>query len=152
MMTTLTEPQARALATLITTLRQGWEHPWDHAGTMTALAQCRDRADANDIAHAALYAAANPNARTPAVIPLAGEHWTRGHPVGTRTVVPMPSQPRCDKHPGELAHNCRGCIADQRARNDEPAPYAWTPNPTYSAGRALVDIALDEARTHPEGA
>lgn len=99
--------QAHALATLITAMRPEWDTP----GILKALSDARDRTTGWDLAHAALHAAANPKAKTPAVIALAGEHWTAGKALGTVTTTGA----KCPEpgHTSFYAHNCGSCRAEQ---------------------------------------
>lgn len=118
MMSPLNENQARALATLIATLRPGPTPPaWDAAGVFAALRQAATRGTAVEVAHAAITAAANPANRTPAVIPLAGPHWSTGA-TSTNDAIPRPDDARCDEHLWERATNCRACRAEELAAPD----------------------------------
>lgn len=81
----MTKPQADATATLVATLRPDW----DHTGIMAALALAQVRGPAHEVAIAAIRAAASPSNRTPAVIPLEGQHWNRPtSQTGAATVGP----------------------------------------------------------------
>jgi hypothetical protein len=108
--------QAEALAVLVRTLRPEWDVP----GVKSALFKARDRGNAFEVIHAALYAAEDLANRTPAIIALAGPHWTRGRELGSSN----PRGEKCDQpgHEGKPAHNCSYCIADRKARDDEAAP------------------------------
>ncbi|MDA8439383.1 MAG: hypothetical protein M0Z51_11075 [Propionibacterium sp.] len=112
-------PQAQALAALVHALRPEWEP----AGIMTALATARDRGDVFEVAQAAIYAASVKANRTPAVIPLAGEHWTRGRALGASGTTDVRFE-RCDKpgHKSFPAANCSACrsedIASEGTRTD----------------------------------
>src|SRR5690606_21227753 len=99
-----TQEQGAALATLVHALRP----EWSVEGVYAVLARARDRGDAFALAHAALYAAADPENRTPGVIALPGPHWTRG--VGVEAVSPANVE-RCPKdgHQGHPAHSCGYC-------------------------------------------
>ena len=99
--------QAHALAALIAALRDDW----DTAGVLKALSDARDRSTAWDLAHAALHAAQNPKIKTPAVIAMAGEHWTVGKALGESTT----DAPRCPEpgHTSYFAHNCGYCKAER---------------------------------------
>lgn len=117
MMTTeITKDQAAALAALIGALRPDWAE----RGVLAKLAECRTRGGAYDIAHAALYAAEDATNRTPAVVPLAGAHWTRGKPVGEAEQL---RAPRCQivGHGSYLATNCGACRSEQLALDDRQA-------------------------------
>jgi len=66
----------KALAQLLHVIRDDW----DVAGAMTALGNAREAGKADDlraICDAAVAAALDGRNRTPAIIPLAGPHWTR---------------------------------------------------------------------------
>jgi hypothetical protein len=68
--------QQKALARLVHTIRGDW----DVDGIMTALGDAREHGKAGDIraiCDAAVAAALDGRNRTPAIIPLAGPHWTR---------------------------------------------------------------------------
>ncbi len=140
MMTTpITKPQAEALAALVHTLRD----TWDVAGIMAALATTKTRGDAFAIAHAALYAAENPTNRTPAVIALAGEHWTRGRQLGADAPIHFE---RCPEpgHTSFPAHNCGACAAEV-AGTDGPsilAPASPEHTDMYARGARTVRTAL----------
>lgn len=85
----MTEAGARALARFLHELRQDWQTP----GIVHALGQARALAPAADVALAAIRAASTPTNRTPAVIPLDGEHWDTGRaPKPPRTLT---RQERC---------------------------------------------------------
>lgn len=71
MMNEITRTQAQQLAAFVHTLRRDW----DPAGIVAALGEARVKGSADMVAHAAIRAAMNPRARTPAVIGRAGEHW-----------------------------------------------------------------------------
>ena len=87
--------------------------PWRQGGAV----QGRDRGASFEVIHAALYAAEDLANRTPAIIALAGPHWTRGRELGSSD----PRGAKCDQpgHEGKPAHNCSYCIADRKARNDD---------------------------------
>ena len=62
--------QAAAIAQTVHTLRPAW----NVEGVFAALGKCQDR-DPFEVALAAIRAAADPQARTPGVIPGPGPHW-----------------------------------------------------------------------------
>src|SRR5690606_30620260 len=67
-------------------------------------------------AMACIRAAANPDAKSPGVIPVtSGEHW-REKLRGSEPWAPPKSDQECDRHPGEWADRCRGCASDQLAQ------------------------------------
>lgn len=84
----LTQPQADAIAILVSRLRPDW----DVRGVMAALAKVRDR-DPFLAAVAAVRAAANPTNRTPAVIAMDGAHWLSPAPTAKPGVWQPP--PMC---------------------------------------------------------
>ena len=109
MMTTITGPQAHALAAFIATIRPDW----DTAGVVAALKTARDKGTAPELAHAAIRAASTPSNRTPAVIAMAGPHWIQS----SQTATPIPgagNAPRCPVygHDTEAAWSCRACRAE----------------------------------------
>ena len=107
-MTTITGAQAHALAALVHELRPDW----DTSGISKALYAARDIGTADELSHAALYAAVDPRNRTPAVIALAGPHWTRGRELASTSAVPGVSDPRCETHDWERARACRACRSE----------------------------------------
>lgn len=116
-MTTITRDQAHALAALLATLRPDWQPP----GILKALSDARERSDAWSLAHAALHAAQDPKVRTPAVIALAGEHWTKGKALGTADPIRFE---RCAEpgHSSYRADNCGACRAEAIEQQGEPPP------------------------------
>lgn len=139
MMTESLNPtQAEALAVLIRSVRPEWDVP----GIKKALWDAKDRGTGWDVIHAALYAAEDLTNRTPAVIALAGAHWTRGRELGSSD----PRGPKCEIHIGQPAHNCTGCAGDRKARADgaaaEPAEPPADTLTAYDTGPALVRAAM----------
>lgn len=142
---------AEALANLVHVLRPQ-EAAWGIKGIKTALFNAKDRGTAFEVAHAALYAAEDLTNRTPAIIALAGPHWTRGRELGS-------SNPRGEKcpqigHEGKPAHNCPYCIADSKAvPDDEAAAHQGAPDPdrvaAYERGARHARQALENARRKP---
>lgn len=116
-MTTITRDQAHALAALLATLRPDWQPP----GILKALSDARERADAWSLAHAALHAAQDPKVRTPAVIALAGEHWTKGKALGTGDPLHFARCPE-DGHSSYPASSCGACKADRIATTAPRSP------------------------------
>jgi len=109
----MSREQADAIAVLVHTLRP----EWDVRGTMTALAQCRER-EPSAVAIAAVRAATTESNRTPAVIPLAGPHWD--NPGVTRApAAPAPFDPTAlgVRQPPEVA--ARGVAAARAALRGE---------------------------------
>lgn len=115
----MTESLNGNAAEAVANLLHGLRPEWGIAGIKTALFNARDRGTAFEVIHAALYAAEDLTVRTPAVIALAGPHWTRGRELGSSN----PRGTKCDQpgHEGKPAHNCSYCIADGKARDDESA-------------------------------
>lgn len=144
MMTNLTHPQAQALTALIATIRPDW----DATGILAALRIAKDRGTATEVMHAAITAASTPTVRTPAVMGMAGPHWTTptSAPRAPST-VPDASAARCEipGHEGEVAHNCRACRSE-RLGTDTPADDTLAIPAGQAAlnakGAALVRAAL----------
>jgi hypothetical protein len=67
----LTEVEARALAKAIEAMRPDWNEP----GIFKALGYARYKGNKWTVTLAAISCAANPDNRTPAVIPMEGRHW-----------------------------------------------------------------------------
>lgn len=110
----MTRDQADALSRLLHLLRP----EWDRAGVMAALAKAKHR-NPFDLSMAALRATANPEVRSPGVIPLDGQHWTE------RVAPPEPMRPprrdeECSAHPGSWQGACNACRADQLAGDQTP--------------------------------
>lgn len=72
----MTKSQAILVAKLVEQLRP----EWNFHGTMAALAKAIDGHDAFDVAIAAITAAADPDAKTPGVIPTDGHWWPTWKP------------------------------------------------------------------------
>jgi len=145
---TISPDEAEALAVLIHVARPEWEVK----GIKTALWNAKDRGTPFEVIHAAIYAAEDLSNRTPAIIALAGPHWTRGRELGSSN----PVGPKCDQpgHEGKPAHNCPYCIADSKAIPDDTATeYQRPPDPDrvdmYAVGARNVRRALEEARRKP---
>lgn len=104
----LSRPQGDALVALVCAMRPDWEAP----GVVTGIRAATGKGAALDVIRASIEAAALTTNRTPAVIGMAGPHWS------TRTSGHMPASPteRCpiEFHTG-LAHNCPQCRAEQIA-------------------------------------
>jgi hypothetical protein len=67
----MTKPQAILVAKFVGEIRTDWEFH----GVMAALAKASDKGSAATVAIAAISAAADPDAKTPGVIPTDGSHW-----------------------------------------------------------------------------
>ena len=124
MMTKLDQRQARALAAFIASIRPEWEPQ----GIYVALGKARDHGDAAQVAIAAIRAAATPTNRTPAVIPLQGDHWTAQAPA--RTASNSARAPRCTVYGHEAypAHACAGCRTEQLINGTPGLPPAPEPH------------------------
>jgi len=136
-MTEISRDQAQAIAQAVTALRPDWQPQ----GIVKALGDARARGTAFEVAHAALYAAADPTNRTPAVIPLAGAHWARAKASSTQTGGDnMPGVTRCEVpgHEAERAHNCRSCQSERIAA---PSMATTTAAQTTSSGISKARIA-----------
>jgi hypothetical protein len=137
MMTTITDTQARALAALVHALRPDWDVP----GIRKALWDARRKGSAVELTHAAVEAAVNPDARTPAVIALDGAHWTVARP--WEDAAPAHVE-RCPQpgHTSYPAWSCGACRAEQIGA-DEPRPIEPLVDlETYTRGAALARAAL----------
>ena len=134
-MTQITRPQADALAALVHTLRIEWDIP----GVIKALRDARDRGSAFDVAIAALHCASDLTNRTPAVIAMAGAHWTKGKALG---MTGGGNFVRCPKpgHTSFPAHNCGACRMD--ALDGSDATYERTPAVPTERVREILDAAL----------
>lgn len=97
----LTRSQGEALTALLHQLRRDWGLP----GIAAALRKTATLGAPADIAVAACRCAANPQMRTPALIPEPGPHW-QGTETGQRMAPVM-----CVEHPQHPARNCLECVA-----------------------------------------
>jgi hypothetical protein len=104
----MTRKQAEAIAALVHLLREDW----DARGVLAALVALKDHDAPAFVAIAAVTAAMDRTNRTPAVIPLAGKHWTTARPEDHVPTVGPGKERRCPDHEFELARNCRWCRAD----------------------------------------
>lgn len=110
MMNFITEEQANMLTGLVASLRPSW----GRTGIMAALARNQAKAPAHILTIALINIAANPDARTPALLDHEGPHWD--HARGTiLTAKPKPPQPAttndpwCPDHPDHRLSNCPKC-------------------------------------------
>lgn len=108
MMRQLTRSQGEALTALLHTLRKDW----DLAGIRAALRKAGELGPAVDVAVAACRVAANPDARTPALIHEPGTHWQE-LATGQRLVPVM-----CQEH-DQPAGRCSECDALAAPMPDE---------------------------------
>lgn len=118
-MNPLTRDQAKALTTLLASLRTDW----DHAGIMAALGKTRSMGNAMEASLAALQAAATTTNRTPAIIAMHGPHWDA--PGATPTVGPG-KEPRCTVygHEFQAARTCTHCRTEHLTTGTWPADTA----------------------------
>jgi hypothetical protein len=110
MMTYLTEHQAGLLTGYVASLRPDW----GSAGIMAALARNHQKAPAHIITTALINIAANPEARTPALLDHEGPHWehARGTILAAKPKPPIPADtndPWCTDHPHHHLSNCPAC-------------------------------------------
>lgn len=143
---TITDDQARALAQLVALL--SGDKRWDVAGIRPALSKARHRAPAHELAIAAIRCAVSPDAKTPAVIGMDGQHWGPG----TTTTEPV-RYARCPEpgHTSFPAWNCAACRSEQLAATDDQTA---APTLAISEDQAAVNArgaanarrALDAAR------
>lgn len=117
----ITEPQAKALASILHELRPKWSVP-----AMLKLLEknAHHPAPFQDITAAAVSAARDPKVETPGAIFIDQRFW----PAETKTYIPKP--PPCPDHIGESSSNCRGCWADVRCgqRPAEMIGKHWEPS------------------------
>jgi hypothetical protein len=113
-------PTLAAIANLIHQLRP----EWDTTGIMSALVTARLRVGVTpaDLAIAAVKAASNPSNRTPAIIPLDGDHWREHNRPLTTPQPPGKCQVCHGYHTPDAPHNrpytpsdWRGALANVRA-------------------------------------
>lgn len=149
----MTKDEAAALAGFIELLRRRLPgDTWHKPGIEDALGRARKRADAPDLAHAAIAAACRPENRTPAIIGMDGPHWResvkppRSEQLDNagRCSVCYESQQRCralwtDDHDfvsiaqataARLARKPESVIRTVAALKDELAPIAPRPEPS----------------------
>lgn len=102
-MTILTRTQAEALATFIVRVREDWSH----SGVMAALEKS-NIVDALDTARAVVNLAADPTAKTPALLAKPGPWWRNPE---SRNVAPPRNSMRCHEHPDQEMP-CATCRAE----------------------------------------
>lgn len=113
----LTETESKALAAAIHSMRPEWGIPGIHK----ALGYARTKANKWVVAQAAIACAANPDNRTPAVIPMEGKHWP---------IMSAPSQPPRRQRPPDLSDDERdaahrqylAAVAILQAKKANPEP------------------------------
>ena len=97
----ITTAKIQALTALIGTLRKDWDLP----GIRHALGRASKLGSAADLAVAACRCAADPEMRTPALIPQPGAHW-QGTNAGRRMAPTM-----CPEHHAHKAGDCCVCVS-----------------------------------------
>ena len=119
-MTTTTGPQliptewTSRIASLVHTIRPDWDKP----GIRAALHQVADRPLALATIAATIAATTRTDQRTPAIIALDGDHWTKAHTTLGTTPRPLPIEPRRCAH-GMIGRECPACQASQDTRTKE---------------------------------
>ena len=96
----LSQSQGQALTALLGTIRKDWGLP----GITAALKKASPLGSAAEVAVAACRCAADPDMRTPALIPTPGPHW-QGLAAGSRLAPVM-----CVTHPEQKAGSCKACV------------------------------------------
>jgi hypothetical protein len=115
---------AKHLTELVRSLRPDWDRP----GIADAIWKARDKGSAIDVCVAAVKACALSN-RTPAVIPLDGNHWREG--------VAAPSRPQA----ADKAVHCEKCGIVHTALS----PCSPPEQRAHGRGAELARAALAEA-------
>lgn len=106
MMSQLSDQELRALAFLVARRRPASAEPWDEAGIVAKLRQVEHLAG-DEVIHAAIRAAVNPENVTPGVIPLmGGEHWQQPGPPVDPLPDPVDPATLC-AHCGQVERLCR---------------------------------------------
>lgn len=118
----ISQAQAQALATFVSRIRTDWDHP----GIVAAIQRAAAIASPADIGVALCRLAANPDLRTPAILPDPGTHW-QGTLTGSR-----PAPVMCPDHPTWKASACTDS-GPCRAASDAA---------DHAAGVAAVKAAL----------
>jgi len=131
----LSKPQAQAIAHLVHQLRP----EWSERGIMAQLGKLTTRR-ATDVALASIRAAADPEAKTPGVIPTPGSHWDEGVQYEASRLPKRDEE--CHIHPGSWRGNCHGCAADRLARTESPRRTGERVNGKAAEARALLRSAL----------
>lgn len=96
----------RALAFLVTTIRQDWDEPGVEAACLKALANH----SLPEVALAALQACQMPACRTPGVIPLPGPHWR------LPGAAPLPERYVPPPDPGPISERTHHLISETRRK------------------------------------
>lgn len=113
---TTTRAQAEALATFVRQLRPDWDHP----GIVHAIGRCHREA-LSEIAVALIRLAENGQAKTPALLPEPGRHWTRAALDDTPAGPNTRNLDHCPIHPGHERRDCRPCRDDHGPTLDDQA-------------------------------
>lgn len=115
-MSSTTRVQAEALATFVRQLRPDWDHP----GIVHAIGRCHREA-LSEIAVALIRLAENGQAKTPALLPEPGRHWTRAALDDTPAGPNTRNLDHCPIHPGHERRDCRPCRDDHGPTLDDHA-------------------------------
>jgi hypothetical protein len=121
---------AKHLTELVRSLRPEWDRP----GIADAIWKARDKGSAIDVCAAAIKACVLSN-RTPAVIPLDGNHW--------REVTPAVSRPRA----ADKASHCETC----GIVHTPLSPCSPPDQRAHGRGAEMARAALAEALGKPAG-
>src|SRR3954454_14313821 len=139
----VSKPEAEALAAYLHAVRTVWDVPGIMAALQTTV-QTRPWLTLDRLAAVSTRAAKNPKARTPAVIPLEGQHWredlTPAAPIAF-TACPDHPDTRTRRDDGE----CGGCYADRVA----VGPTATRASVTRTVARKVNLRELVRAHTVP---
>lgn len=109
----LTEPQARALAFLLNSVRPDWPIP-----SLLALFEKHQEVAIGPLTVAAMTKALEPSCKTPGPIFAVGDHW----PAETRADLPPPQRCKVTGHDSYYAHNCGACRSERIAEKPEAVP------------------------------
>ena len=137
----VTPKQAWAIAHLVAELRPEWQPE----GVVSAIKRVADR-NPHEVALASIRAAADPEARTPGVIPTPGTHWQEGIKQQPGKGRPPRKDEECDVHVGQWADACHGCASD-RLTGERTTP-AELRRPDASGHLALARAQLAQAKAN----
>ena len=142
----ITPQQAWAIGHLVHELRPAWE-------AEGVVAQVKRVADRNPVmvALACIRAAADPDAKTPGVIPTNGTHWNEGIKQAPNEWHPPKREQECTLHAGQYAGSCNGCRADQLAGDRTLPPELRRPDASNHAQRARAEVRAATARCCSHG-
>ena len=113
---TVSRVSAEKLATFVRQLRPDWDHP----GIVHAIGRCHREA-LSEIAVALIRLAENGQAKTPALLPEPGRHWTRAALDDTPAGPNTRNLDHCPIHPGHERRDCRPCRDDHGPTLDDQA-------------------------------